>query len=274
MKIPPACANRDGTQQHLVHPNERVRGAIILSGDLRHCLMIQHGGSSYWFFPGGKLKDGQDDCDCARRQVMKCLGVDVGPHLSSQLFIERVMGCRNVKLYIVVINDIYDSLSHSISLHARKRRMGIRRARWTELSLLPGWTANCTVPSELVDMQYLRNIVCKRSSLFYGDLNHILTPLYWGSPIFRQQCCFDANVHINDDHFPDETNFERETHSFHHDRGFFNCIYQQQDACNFLTESQVYDKRSRTRYSPWNVIPFIPPLAGFVAGLKYVGKQR
>jgi mRNA-decapping enzyme subunit 2 len=55
-----------------------VAGAVLLSPDLRQCLMCQDYHSKSWSFPKGKLDRGETDADAAAREVLEEVCVSLG----------------------------------------------------------------------------------------------------------------------------------------------------------------------------------------------------
>ncbi|EKX71993.1 conserved hypothetical protein [Theileria equi strain WA] len=107
-----------------------VRGAIILSRDLKRVLLVQSCNSKKWSFPRGKVDQDEDDMTCAAREVMEETGLSVGNCMHNSVYVQNTRNdgtnlpdaSVDVKLYIVPCFD--DSLKvcpvskYEISGHA------------------------------------------------------------------------------------------------------------------------------------------------------------
>jgi len=79
-----------------------VTGAIILDETLERCLLVKgwKAGAS-WSFPRGKKNKGEEDSNCAIREVMEETGFDIAPKLRLDDHLEVLIGQQRMRLYII-----------------------------------------------------------------------------------------------------------------------------------------------------------------------------
>ncbi|KAF8821119.1 hydrolase, NUDIX family protein, partial [Cardiosporidium cionae] len=109
-----------------------LRGAILLNGDLKKCLMVQGWRGGSWMFPRGKVDEMEEDSMCACREIWEEIGVDISPYIDEQVFIETVVEEQPIKLF--VIPGIKES-----TVFVPKKRKEIGNIRWVDVNSLPDW---------------------------------------------------------------------------------------------------------------------------------------
>ena len=79
-----------------------VYGAICLNTALDKCIMVKgwKSGSSYGF-PKGKINRGEREADCAVREVLEEIGLDISEIVDENAFIELTIGEQKTTLFIV-----------------------------------------------------------------------------------------------------------------------------------------------------------------------------
>ncbi|GIX61720.1 ribosomal protein L24e, putative [Babesia caballi] len=83
--------------------NKRIplRGGILLNEACDKVLMVQCYKSNNWTFPRGKMDEAEADVDCAAREIMEEVGLDVRGVIHPGAFLECEVEGRNIKLFIV-----------------------------------------------------------------------------------------------------------------------------------------------------------------------------
>ncbi|KAJ1651835.1 mRNA-decapping enzyme subunit 2 [Dispira simplex] len=108
-----------------------VCGAIILNEQLDKCLLVKGWSArAGWGFPRGKINQGEDEANCAIREVMEETGFDIGPYLNKRDYLELVVTRQKVRLYL--ITGIPESTQF-----LPKTRKEISRIEWCWLRDLP-----------------------------------------------------------------------------------------------------------------------------------------
>lgn len=79
-----------------------VRGAIMLNREMSKCVLVKGWkASASWGFPKGKIDQGEEDANCAVREVLEECGFDVSKYLKADEYIDMVMREQTVRLYVV-----------------------------------------------------------------------------------------------------------------------------------------------------------------------------
>lgn len=77
-------------------------GAILLSEDLKHVLLVQSFWSKCsWGFPKGKVNENEDPMHCATREVYEETGFDITKLIVPTEYIELIVNFQFTRLYIV-----------------------------------------------------------------------------------------------------------------------------------------------------------------------------
>lgn len=77
-------------------------GAIILSEDLKHVLLVQSfWAKSSWGFPKGKINETESPTNCAIREVVEETGFDISNLIDPNDFIESIVSDQFTRLYII-----------------------------------------------------------------------------------------------------------------------------------------------------------------------------
>ncbi|KAM3176312.1 hypothetical protein ACTXT7_006765 [Hymenolepis weldensis] len=76
-------------------------GAIILDEDFEMVLLVQGFNSKRWTFPSGKVAENEALRDCAVREVMEEVGLDVEHRIVENLFMDVFVGDTRHRVYIV-----------------------------------------------------------------------------------------------------------------------------------------------------------------------------
>jgi 8-oxo-dGTP pyrophosphatase MutT (NUDIX family) len=116
-----------------------VNGCIILSKDMKHCLVVRSYTRNIWNFPKGKLKKGETDEECAIREVWEEVGLNVGQLIDKNNFLyidENVELCTNItkrrtKLFII---PMIDKETTNFKTNTRKE---IHSIEWIPISEIP-----------------------------------------------------------------------------------------------------------------------------------------
>lgn len=106
-------------------------GALIFNNNFEQVLMVQHMWPNSWGFPQGKMKENENQMDCAIREVYEETSYDIRTHINSDLFVEGWCQGRQTRLYIV------ESMPSSQVLLPRIKNE-IRSYKWFSLNYL--WT--------------------------------------------------------------------------------------------------------------------------------------
>lgn len=79
-----------------------VCGCILLTQDLKYCLVVKCWSKNVWNFPKGKINKDEKDVDCAIREMDEELGFDVSKLIDENLYFEDVpLIGRRSKMYII-----------------------------------------------------------------------------------------------------------------------------------------------------------------------------
>ncbi|SCU85609.1 LADA_0D08548g1_1 [Lachancea dasiensis] len=78
-----------------------VRGAAIFNKKLTKLLLVKGTESESWSFPRGKISKDENDVNCCVREVLEETGFDITDYIDAEQFIERNIGGKNYKIFIV-----------------------------------------------------------------------------------------------------------------------------------------------------------------------------
>jgi len=80
-----------------------VCGAIILTPNLKKCLLVKGWGSGMasWTFPKGKINKQEHDYKCAVREVFEEIGFDISDKIDSNQFVEATISGKRMRLFII-----------------------------------------------------------------------------------------------------------------------------------------------------------------------------
>ncbi|CAE7169627.1 DCP2, partial [Symbiodinium microadriaticum] len=111
-------------------------GAVILDEALQSCLMVQSHKSGLWFFPSGKLEDGETEVNGAIREVWEETGLDLQGRVDERLYLKAFVTDNGrvvpVKLFVILRLPPQRGLKPQ----AKKEIAGIS---WIRNEKLPGW---------------------------------------------------------------------------------------------------------------------------------------
>jgi mRNA-decapping enzyme subunit 2 len=132
-----------------------VNGCILLSKDMKHCLVVRSWNKNIWNFPKGKKNKGESDEECAIREVWEEVGFDVSKLINKDLFVqdggrelairasskegheEEEKESRKTKLFIIPMVDKDNTI---FKTHTKKE---IRCIKWIPISDIPfRWQGN------------------------------------------------------------------------------------------------------------------------------------
>ncbi|CAG9766815.1 unnamed protein product [Ceutorhynchus assimilis] len=106
-------------------------GAIILSEDLTHVLLVQsYWAKASWGFPKGKVNEDEDPAHCAIREVLEETGFDISPYLNPDEYLESVVNDQLVRLYLI------KNIPRSTEFKPRTR-CEIKACNWFAVTDLP-----------------------------------------------------------------------------------------------------------------------------------------
>jgi ADP-ribose pyrophosphatase YjhB (NUDIX family) len=86
-----------------------VCGGILLNPGMTHCVLVQSYKGKSWSFPRGKINRGENEVQCAVREVLEEVGFDVSGLIREKDFIRLQVDTRTIVLYIIrnVPDDAY-----------------------------------------------------------------------------------------------------------------------------------------------------------------------
>uniref|UniRef100_A0A1Q3FFG8 m7GpppN-mRNA hydrolase n=1 Tax=Culex tarsalis TaxID=7177 RepID=A0A1Q3FFG8_CULTA len=106
-------------------------GAIILSEDLKHVLLVQsYWAKSSWGFPKGKINENEEPLHCAIREVYEETGYDIKNLIVPTEYIELVINYQYTRLYLV--SGVPQS-----TVFVPRTRNEIKCCEWFPIDLLP-----------------------------------------------------------------------------------------------------------------------------------------
>eukprot|EP00761_Pharyngomonas_kirbyi_P011787 gb/GECH01011813.1/.p1 GENE.gb/GECH01011813.1/~~gb/GECH01011813.1/.p1 ORF type:complete len:349 (+),score=82.49 gb/GECH01011813.1/:1-1047(+) len=108
-----------------------VNGAIILNKDLSKVLLVKGWKASCWNFPRGKLSYGENDMECAIREVKEEIGFDIRPFVKKDRFINLNLRNQPTKLFIA------PGVSEDEVSFVPQTRKEISAIKWHYLEQLP-----------------------------------------------------------------------------------------------------------------------------------------
>lgn len=76
-------------------------GAVILDEDFEMVLLVQGFNNKRWAFPSGKVDDKESLRDCAVREVMEEVGLDIEHRIVENLFMDVFVGDTRHRVYVV-----------------------------------------------------------------------------------------------------------------------------------------------------------------------------
>eukprot|EP00927_Polykrikos_kofoidii_P033818 TRINITY_DN28664_c0_g1_i1.p1 TRINITY_DN28664_c0_g1~~TRINITY_DN28664_c0_g1_i1.p1 ORF type:complete len:356 (+),score=55.63 TRINITY_DN28664_c0_g1_i1:111-1178(+) len=109
-------------------------GAVLLDETLSKSLMVQPWKGDKWMYPRGKINEGENEEECATREVYEETGIDLSGMIDDRKYVAADVygtGC-DVKLFIVPGVSITQKC-------APKLRKEISHIAWVNLCELPGW---------------------------------------------------------------------------------------------------------------------------------------
>ncbi|KAL7298437.1 hypothetical protein TKK_0008225 [Trichogramma kaykai] len=76
-------------------------GAVIFNHDRSKILMVESYRSRIWHFPKGKINEGEKPHECAIREVLEEIGIDIKVYLKRSVFIDSFKDKKYTRLYII-----------------------------------------------------------------------------------------------------------------------------------------------------------------------------
>ena len=122
-----------------------VTGAIMLNRARDKVLLVKgYGNKASWTFPKGKINEGEEEQNCAVREVLEETGYDISQLINKDVYLEKVVRFKTVRMFLVAgVEDEFnfqprvrgeikeikwwniDQLPHSISDKQTKQRLGV-----------------------------------------------------------------------------------------------------------------------------------------------------
>ncbi|CAJ1376301.1 unnamed protein product [Effrenium voratum] len=95
-----------------------------------------------WCFPAGKLEEGEEEVDCAVREVQEEIGIDIADRINERQFVKSIITDKQqraipVKLFIIT------GIPEKSSFKPRVKQE-IEKIAWIRVSKLPGWGSEAT----------------------------------------------------------------------------------------------------------------------------------
>ncbi len=76
-------------------------GGILLNPGMTHCVLVQSYKGKSWSFPRGKINRGENEVQCAVREVLEEVGFDVSGLIREKDFIRLQVDTRTIVLFII-----------------------------------------------------------------------------------------------------------------------------------------------------------------------------
>ncbi|CAJ1447059.1 unnamed protein product [Effrenium voratum] len=116
-------------------------GAAIFDARQERLLMVQSF-HRVWCFPAGKLEEGEEEVDCAVREVQEEIGIDIADRINERQFVKSIITDKQqraipVKLFIIT------GIPEKSSFKPRVKQE-IEKIAWIRVSKLPGWGSEAT----------------------------------------------------------------------------------------------------------------------------------
>ncbi|KAH0485654.1 MAG: hypothetical protein KVP17_000782 [Porospora cf. gigantea B] len=105
------------------------RGAILLNKQLNKVIMVRQWGSQHWMFPRGKIEQGETDRECAVREILEELSLNLRTLIHEDVFIEVLAKGQSVKLFVV------PDMSEDVVCYPHTRKE-IESTKWVSLESL------------------------------------------------------------------------------------------------------------------------------------------
>lgn len=78
-----------------------VCGCVLMTPDLKKCLLVRSWKGNSWCFPKGKINKDESEIDCAAREVLEEVGFDVSSIISEKDYVQTYIHQKRMRLYIV-----------------------------------------------------------------------------------------------------------------------------------------------------------------------------